>query len=183
MHLKAEGWTNKIMHGQYNRQLQDGIDKNLTFQWLTRGNLSIESEGFLCAAQEQALNTRAIAKNIYKTAQTDKCRLCNSAIETVMHIAAECSRIAQTDYLPRHNSVAKYIHLRLLQIHAAEPKGKKWYQHEPEKVVETDEIKILWDFNIYTDKKSKQEDPTSSSSTNAQSLDLLLTSTVQTIRT
>ena len=29
--------------------------------------------------------------------------------------------------------------------------GAKWYKHVPEKVEETDRVKILWDFNIQTD--------------------------------
>jgi len=35
-------------------------DDILSFSWLTKVDLSIESEGFLCAAQEQALSTRAM---------------------------------------------------------------------------------------------------------------------------
>ena len=27
----------------------------------------------------------------------------------------------------------------------------KWYNHVPEKVAETDQVQILWDFNIQTD--------------------------------
>ena len=27
----------------------------------------------------------------------------------------------------------------------------KWYGHVPEKVEETDHVKIIWDFNIHTD--------------------------------
>ena len=114
----------KPLHGQYMRQLQEGIDKSLTFNWLLQGNLLLETEGFICAAQEQALHTRSIAKHIYKTISSDKCRICGTNPETVMHIGAECSSIAHTDYLERHNKVAQYLHLRLLQINGEEPKEK-----------------------------------------------------------
>ena len=76
-----------------------------------------------------------------------------------MHIAAECSVIAHSEYLNRHNKVAQYLHLRLLQINGLEPVGKRWYNHEPTKVIETEDLKILWDFNIYTDKKLSSRRP------------------------
>jgi hypothetical protein len=132
---RREGWMKKILHGQYTRQLPNGIDINQTFSWLLRGKLSIETEGFISAAQEQAIHTRAIAKNIYKTIANDKCRICGGHSETVMHIAAECSNIAQTEYLERHNIVARYLHYRLLQIHGVDLEGVKWYQHQPNRVV------------------------------------------------
>jgi len=156
---RKEKWIGKPLHGQYARQMKDGIDKDATFQWLTRGNLTIESEGFLCAAQEQAVHTRAIAKHIFKTAANDKCRVCGGASETVMHILAECPNIAQTEYLDRHNQVARYIHLRMLEIHGIQQTGNKWYRHEPDRVLETESVKILWDFNIYTDKKISARRP------------------------
>lgn len=152
-------WREKPLHGQYIRQLDRDIDLNLTFSWLRRGNLSIETEGFICAAQEQAIVTRAIASHIHGTNITDKCRLCGIAVETTMHILAECSKIAQQEYLDRHNQVAKYIHWRLIQNHGIGNEPENWRLHEPDKIVESDNIKILWDFNIYTDKKVKARRP------------------------
>ena len=43
------------------------------------------------AAQEQALNTRAVAHEIYHTVQDPKCRLCKQHAETVAHIISGCS--------------------------------------------------------------------------------------------
>ena len=36
---------------------------------------------------------------------------------------------------------------------------KKWYNHKPECVYETEEVKILWDFNIYTDQVIQHRRP------------------------
>jgi hypothetical protein len=116
-------------------------DKKLTFHWLMRGELSIETEGFLCAAQEQAIHTRAIGNHIYKTKSSDKCRLCGNSSGTVMHIAAECSTIAQTDYLERHNKVARYVHWKLLKMNGVDV--TKWHEHDPQKVYENESVKLL----------------------------------------
>ena len=55
------------------------------------------------------------------------CRLCGEAVESLTHIVSGCKMLAQKDY-------------------------SKWYHHEPDKVVENDVVKILWDFNIPTDR-------------------------------
>ena len=140
------------LHGQYLRQLDKRIDMDATFSWLDRGHLSIETEGFVCAAQEQAILTRAIAKRIHGAQINEQCRVCGNALETVMHIATECSVLAPTEYMQRHNAVAQYLHFRLLQIHGSDMRSKQWYEHQPEKVTATATGKILWDFNIYTDR-------------------------------
>jgi hypothetical protein len=152
-------WREKPLHGQYIRQLDKDIDLKLTFLWLARGTLSIETEGFICAAQEQAIVTRAIASHIHGANISDQCRLCGNAVETTMHILAECSKIAQQEYLDRHNQVAKYIHWRLLQNNGIQTEAKNWKLHEPHKIAEADNIKILWDFNIFTDRKIQARRP------------------------
>ena len=67
-------------------------DTDLSFNWLTKGDLSIESEGFLCAAQEQALSTRAVMQ-VYNQCSS-MCRLCGEHPETVEHLISGCSQLA-----------------------------------------------------------------------------------------
>ena len=38
-------------------------------------------------------------------------------------------------------------------------RGEKWYDHKPEKVLENEKCKILWDFSIQTDKKLDHNKP------------------------
>ena len=64
------------------------------------------------AAQEQALNNRAVAHEIYNTVQHPKCRLCKQHAETVAHITSGCSKFAGTEYTKIHNNVASMIYGR-----------------------------------------------------------------------
>ena len=150
---KRERWLSLPLHGQYMRQLNSETDMSLTFKWLSRGNLTMENEAFICAAQEQALCTRSIAFSIYKTATTEKCRLCGSSTESVRHIVAECVKLVQVEYLERHNIVARYIHWKLCRVHAPEKAPPTPRNYAPESVIDTNNVKNLWNFNIYTDKK------------------------------
>ena len=148
---RKEKWEGKIMHGQYLRDIRGKIDEDLTWKWLTNGELKKETEGFILAAQDQALRTKAICAKIDKTSTDSKCRLCKEKDETVDHLVSACSKIAQTDYKERHNKVATMLHWNLCKKYDIAA-AKNWWEHEVEKVVESKNIKILWDFKIQTDK-------------------------------
>ena len=121
-----------------------------TWAWLTRGELKKETESLITAAQDQALRTNAVKAKIDKTRVDSKCRMCLNADETVGHVVCECSKLALRKYKARHDSVAKAVHWNLCKKFDLECK-EKWYEHEPEKVIESDKVKILWDFSIQTD--------------------------------
>ena len=38
------------MHGQFVREMPDKVDKDKTWQWLSKCNLKIETEALLCVA-------------------------------------------------------------------------------------------------------------------------------------
>ena len=113
MNIRRERWQCKPLHGQYLRDIEGKIDKENTWCWLKIGDLKKETEGFIMAAQDQALRTNAIRAKIDKTTKDSKCRLCKEKEESVDHLASTCSKIAQTDYKERHNKVATMIHWNL----------------------------------------------------------------------
>ena len=49
-----EKWSEKRMHGQFIRETTEKVDKEKTWQWLSRRDLKVGTEALLCAAQEQA---------------------------------------------------------------------------------------------------------------------------------
>ena len=61
------------------------------------------------AAQEQAFNTKTVAKKIYHTVQDPRCRLCKQHAETVAYIISGCSKLTVTDYTKRHDNVASIV--------------------------------------------------------------------------
>ena len=49
-----------------------------------------------------------------------------------------------------HDNLGKIVHRNLTRKCDFET-GDKWYEHEPESVLENEDYKILWDFSIQTD--------------------------------
>jgi hypothetical protein len=55
-------------------------------------------------------------KYILKQPNTDElCRRCGKEPEMIQHITAACEQLASTEYVKRHDSVAKVIHQKLAE--------------------------------------------------------------------
>ena len=117
---------------------------------MKNGDLKKETEGLITAAQDQALWPNAVKASIEGADVSPMCRMCGEREETVFHLACECCKMAQTDYKGRQDKLARVIHPDLCRERGIAVK-EKWWEHVPEKVLETDDVKVLWDFNIQTD--------------------------------
>ena len=103
------------LHGQFGRDTDDK-KSGKSWHWLRRGNLKREAESLLSAAQEQALNTNSIRKFYHKDI-SNKCRLCGTHAENVLHIVSGCSMLAQKEYKRRHDKVFLNIYWALCQMY------------------------------------------------------------------
>ena len=70
--------------------------------------------------------------------------------ENIDYIVRGCSKLAQKEHKIRHDNLGKMVHWKLARKCNFEA-GDKWYEHEPESVLENEDYKILWDFSIQTD--------------------------------
>ena len=76
--------------------------------------------------------------------------MCRKVDESIDHVLSGCSKLAQKEYKRRHDNLGKIVHWKLPAKCNFEVRGK-WYEHEPESVLENEDYKILWDFSIQTD--------------------------------
>ena len=73
--------------------------------------------------------------------------VCIKVDESIDHIASGCSKLAQEEYKRKHDNLGKIIHWKLARKYNFEA-GDKWYEHEPESLLENEDYNILWDFII-----------------------------------
>ena len=76
-----QNWTEKKMYGKFVREMPENVDKNKTWQWLSKCDLKIGTEALLCAAQEQAIRTNCVKYYIDKTRESPLCRLCGKNVK------------------------------------------------------------------------------------------------------
>ena len=108
----------------------------------------------IIAAQDQALAVRAIKHHIYGMSVPVTCRLCGDAPEYIDHLLSGCSSIAATMYKQRHDSVAKIIHWALSRQFGPSfglVVSTHYWNYVSKSVSDNSRVKLLWDFNVYTD--------------------------------
>ena len=115
--------------------------------WLQNGDLKRETESLIVAAQNQSIRTNLVKARIDKSQGDSLCRMCRKVDESIYHIVSGCSKLAQKEYKRRHDNLGKIVYWKLARKGNFEA-GDKWYEHEPESVLENENYKILWDFSI-----------------------------------
>ena len=147
---RRQKWTGKVLHGQFPRQIEPIADPSI-WSWMVEQDLKKETEGLLIAAQDQALRTNYIKHKIDKVpGSSPLCRLCRSHNETTDHILNGCPKLSQTEYKARHDKVSVAVHWSLCKEYGFDH-SSKWYEHRAEKVLENDDVKLLWDFHVQSD--------------------------------
>ena len=145
-HFKS--WTGKAQHGFLfkTRERISDIDPDKTNYWLTKSSTTSHVEGYICAIQEEEINTRGLQK---RRAKDDvdgrntnfRCRVCHQETETIQHILACCDRLRIPLYLPvRHNAVASVLYHQLTMSNSKEILS----------VYRDDNIELWWDTKITT---------------------------------
>ena len=112
-------------------------------------DLKRETESLIVAAQNQSIRTNLVKVRIGKSQGGSLCSVCRKVDESIDHIVSGCSTLAQNEYKRRHDNLGKIVHWNLARKCNFEA-GDKWYEHEPESVLENEDYKILLDFSIQT---------------------------------
>ena len=96
------------------------------------------------------------AEHLKESVDSPLCRLCGEKGETINHIISECNKLAQKEYKRRHDNIARLrlVHWKLCCKYGID-RSEKWYEHQPERVVENESFKILWDMYIQCDHKTR----------------------------
>ena len=100
-------WNGKRMLGQSVREMPEKVNKNKTWQWLSKSDSKITTEALLSAAQGQASRTNYVKYHIDRTCESPLCRLCGKRGEGVQHLVSGCEKLAQKEYKRRRDNVAK----------------------------------------------------------------------------
>ena len=144
-HFKS--WTGKPQHGFLFKTRGERIpdmDTDKTYYWLTKSSTTSHIEGFICAIQEEEINTRGLQKRRDKENNQNinyKCRVCHQETETIQHILACCDRLRIPLYLPvRHNAVASVLYYQLTKTDSKSIQS----------VYKDENIELWWDLKIAT---------------------------------
>ena len=146
---RLENWEEKVLHDQYLRQTKV-VRSDQCWAWLQNGDLKRGTESLIVAAQNQSIRANLVKAKIDKSKGDSLCRVCRKVDESIDHIVSGCSKLAQKEDKRRRDNLGKIVYWKLARKCNFEA-GEKWYEHEPENVLENEDYKILWYFSIQTD--------------------------------
>jgi len=72
--------------------------------------------------------------------------------ETIQHIIAACEQLAPTEYVQRHDGLAKIIRQKLAEAAEFIDNKSPYYKYTPASLLENENFKLYWNRSILTDK-------------------------------
>ena len=88
-----------------------------------------------------------------KQPDTDElCRRSGKELKTIQHFTAACEKLAPTEYVKRHDRLAKIIHQKLAEAAKLIDNKSPYCKYTTAIVLENENFKLYWNRNILTDK-------------------------------
>lgn len=156
---RANNLLEKRLHGKFLRDVKEVADER-SWQWLRAGYLNKGTEGYVCAAQEQALRTRFFRSSIQKEDIDQRCRVCSKEVESVGHLASGCSVLAQKAYKKRHDRMGLRVYWELCRKYGIQC-ADAWYKEVPDEIRKSKDgkVEIWWDRSVETTQKLEHNRP------------------------
>jgi 1,4-alpha-glucan branching enzyme len=79
--------------------------------------------------------------------------------ETIQHITAVHEKLAATEYLKRHDGLAKIIHQKLAEVAELIEEKSPYFKYTPDNVLENEDFKLYWNRSILADKTIRFNGP------------------------
>jgi hypothetical protein len=129
--------------------------------WMAKEQVPKNTERILFGIRDQTLPLRQITTSIWKKNGPTTCRICEKHPETMEHVLNGCDKLGFTDYLQRHNAVAKTVVASILYSHGL-PFQKRWWRHKVPAFIPLDATGasfIRWDPKIPTVERLEHNRP------------------------
>jgi hypothetical protein len=103
-------------------------------------------------AQDQAISTNYFKRKILKEEIESGCQLCKEYEETIDHLISGCPILAKNEHIIRHDKVCIHLYYSICKTLGIET-TENWYSHTPNPVCQHEDITVLWNQGIQTDRE------------------------------
>jgi hypothetical protein len=91
-------------------------------------------------------------RKILKEEIESRCRLCKEYEETIDHQTSGCPTLAKDEYVIRDDKVCTHLHYSIRKTFGIET-TENWYSHIPKPVSQHEDITVLWNQGVQTDRE------------------------------
>ena len=121
--------------------IEDKLKINKNFEWLsTWRSCPTSTISEIMLLLYQTLDTRCYRKHIDSTITITTCRLCLNGQESVKHLLSNCSDLAKSAYIKRHNNALKCFFFELLKKFNLIEEVPPWFSNIDVKPSYTNEV-------------------------------------------
>ena len=148
--VHEQNWQGKLISA---RSEDDSLNFEGCFWWL-RKQCPTHTLAGVFELYEPLLPTRLYACQKTHTDMTGEvmCRLCNEAPESVAHVLAGCTALAQNKYVIRRNAAMKILFFAVLQDLGLVNSVPPWYSPlKPKPVYEANNAQAFWDVPLFAE--------------------------------
>ena len=127
--------------------------------WLTQ-NLNPRKTAATMTMLEQMVETRSW-KQTRGLMEEGRCRVCFQHSETKEHLVGGCQKLANSEYLSRHNRALMILAVVCAKEHGLICQDVVWYEQRWDRgtVFENERAKIVWDFEFHLRKTTTSRRP------------------------
>ena len=149
--VEDQKWEEKLLASRWK---DEDLDKRC-FEW--KNNWRTAPTHMITGVQDlyqQLLSTKLYTGKKIKTTyhQDYTCRMCGKGQESVAHVLAGCSAVAQTKYRDTTASLESFFFEILSKYNLLPREEYAWYKRiSPKPVYENEELKALWDVPLFAE--------------------------------
>ena len=127
--------------------------------WLTQ-NLNPRKKATIMTMLEQMVEMRSW-KQTRGLMEDGKCRVCFQHSKTVEHLIAGHQKLANNEYLSRHNQALMILAAAWVKEHGMIGQDMVWYEQRWDRgtVFENERAKLVWDFEFHLHKTTTSRRP------------------------
>ena len=123
-------------------------------------NLNPRKTAAIMTILEQMVETRS-CKEARDAFDDGRCQICNQNSETVEHLVAGCTKLANSEYLTRHNRALMILAVAWEKQQELMDQESIWRQQKWDRgtVLENNKVKLVWDFEFHLRKTTTARRP------------------------
>ena len=123
-------------------------------------NLNPRKTAAIMTILEQMVETRS-CKEARGVFDDGRCQICNQNSETVEHLVAGCTKLANSEYLTRHNRALMILAVAWEKQQELMDQESIWRQQKWDRgtVLENNKAKLVWDFEFHLRKTTTARRP------------------------
>ena len=149
--VREQRWQGKLHTARWEDKDLNGESFEWMSDWKTAPTHTIVG---ISELHEQLLPTKLYnARKTKSSEESDvRCRMCGKAQESIAHVQSNCSALAQTKHLSRHNGALKILFFELLKDHQLIEAVPPWYSPtQPKPFYQNDQVTAYLDLPVYAD--------------------------------